>query len=84
MTQIDQTYRALQTAAERIGMNNYRAGLYRVRRNHRGRVVEGYRITAEHAAIIEAMPKVLTGELSPNDAMAMLHEYKIEKQRLGK
>lgn len=78
----EQAYNALCIASERMGRNNYRAGLYRVKRNRRGQVVQGYTITPEHAAVVAAMPRVLSGELSPNDAMAMLHEYETEKQRL--
>lgn len=69
------TYRALQTAANRIGSNNYRAGLYKPSR-------KGYSITAEHAAVVDAMPKVLSGELTPDQGMALLHDYDVMKQRL--
>lgn len=79
---IEQAYNALETAAERIGANNYKNGLYRVKRDRKGRVISGYTITAEHAAIVEAMPRVLSGELSPESAFAMLHEYDVLKQRL--
>jgi len=83
MGRVEQAYNALRIASERMGRNNFRAGLYSVRRDHRGRVTQGYSVTPEHAAVVDAMPRVLSGELSPSDAMAMLHEYNTEKQRLG-
>jgi hypothetical protein len=75
-------YHALRIAAERIGRNNYRSGLYRpLYRN--GRLVRGYAITQEHRAVVEAMPKVLSGELDPDGAMALRHDSDVMKQRLG-
>lgn len=83
MTQIEQTYRALQIAAERIGRNNFANGTYRVVRSNE-RIVGGrYSITAEHKAVIEAMPRVLDGHMTPDEAMALLHQYDVLKQRLG-
>lgn len=78
--QRDQTYRALQIAAERIGANNYRAGVGVIRKG--GRVV-GFNPTPEHRQVVAAMPKVLTGEMDVNTAMAMLHEHDVMQQRLG-
>lgn len=77
-----QAYKALSIAAERIGMNNYSAGLYKATYRN-GHLVSGYRITAEHAELIEAMPKVLSGEISVDDAMALLHQHDTMKQRIG-
>lgn len=69
-------YKALRIAAERIGANNYRAGVYNPRQ--RG----GYSITDAHKDVIEAMRDVLSGAMSPNDAMALLHRSDVEQQRL--
>ena len=85
-----QTCRALQTAAARIGANGYLAERSRrkmtayqaiewQRRN--GRSI--YLPTAEHCAVVEAMGQVLAGEMSPDDAMNLLHQYDVMQQRLG-
>jgi len=79
----DRAYSALQTAAERIARNQYAAGNYRVQRRH-GRVTRGYSITPEHKLLVDMMPQVCAGRVSPNDAMALLHEYDVMKQRLGR
>ena len=80
----DRAYTALQIAAERIGKNQYAAGNYRVRRNRAGRVTSGYSITPEHKSLVDMMPRVCAGKVSPNDAMALLHDYDVLKQRLGR
>lgn len=81
----ERTYRALQIAAERIGQNNYQSGLYRVTQiGHSKHNIIGYRITEEHKAIIEAMPKVLAGTMSCESAMALLHTYGAMEQRFPK
>ena len=67
-------YRALQHAAEQIGRTNRPTGVYSRR---------GYSITPEHRLIVEAMPAVLSGSLSINDAMALLHEPDVMRQRFG-
>jgi hypothetical protein len=76
----NQVYRALQTAAERIGANNYRA--QRAEHLRTGRLASTFRfqVTPEHAAIVAAM---IDTSLDDNTAMTMLHEYNTEKQRLG-
>ena len=74
-----QAYRALSAAAERIGHNKYRAGIGVIKR--RGKVV-GFSPTAEHAAVVAAMPKVLGGAISPDEAMALLHDHDVMEQRL--
>lgn len=74
---IAQAYDALQTAAERMGRNGYAAHL------KSKRAKQPYTPTQDHADIVKAMPALLAGTLSPNDAMAMLHEYDTAKQRLS-
>jgi hypothetical protein len=73
---VARAYKALRIAAERIGANNYRAGLYNPRQ--RG----GYSITDAHKDAIEAMRDVLSGAMSPNDAMALLHRGDVLQERL--
>ena len=75
-----QVYRALQTAAERMGANNYRA--HRAAHLKAGRQASTFRHdpTPEHRAVVAAM-----GDKGMDDetAMAMLHEYDTMQQRLG-
>lgn len=75
MTSKEQAYNALRVAAERIGQNNYRSGLYKKK---------GYRITQEHQDVLQAMSDVLSGKITPENAMALLHEYDVLKQWVGK
>lgn len=74
---VNRAYKALYKAAERIGANNYANGLYNP--NRRG----GYSITQAHKDLIEAMPAVLCGDISPDEAMALLHSYDVEKERFN-
>lgn len=66
-----QAHRALLTAAERIGANNYR------------KLGKRFTVTVEHRAVIQASSDVLVGKISVNDAMALLHDYDVMEQRLG-
>lgn len=75
-----QAYRALARAAEKIGLNNYRRGLYQVTRR-RGKVIRGYSISDAHRSLIEMMPRVLSGQASPDEAMSLLHEYDVMRER---
>jgi hypothetical protein len=68
-------YKALSHAAEQIGKSNYRRGLYKKK---------GYSITPEHQMLVEAMPQVLAGEISVEEAMALLHLPEVERQRFFK
>jgi hypothetical protein len=70
-----QVYRALQTASERIGANNYAAGVAVKGKRYR------YSPTLEHRELVDAMPKVLDGRLSPDAAMSLLHQYDTMRQR---
>lgn len=74
-----QAYRALKIAADRMGANNYAAQV----KANKGKPPKRFHVTPEHQCVIDAMPKVLSGKISVDEAMAMLHEYETEKQRLG-
>lgn len=63
------TYRALSHAAEQVGRENYRS------------MGKRYHVTAEHRELIEAMPQVLSGELSINDAMWLVTSPAVMQQR---
>ncbi len=80
MTTKEQAYAALAHAAEQMGLNNYLSGLYRpVRR--RGKVVSGYSLTADHAALVEAMPRVLSGAMGIEEAMALVTSPAVMRER---
>jgi hypothetical protein len=74
--------RALTHAAEQVGANNYRSGLYRPT-YRRGKLVRGYTLTPEHRALVEAMPGVLSGAMGIEEAMALLHTPETFRQRFG-
>lgn len=78
MDTITQVYRALSTAADRIGANNYRLQ----RASFSGRKFR-FHVTPEHREIVEAMPKLLSGAMSPDEAMALLWQYDTMKQRIN-
>ena len=80
----EQAYNALRIAAERMGANNFSAGY--AQHIKAGKAAKTYRYapTDAHRQVIEAMPRVLSGAMSPNDAMALLHEYDVFKERMGK
>jgi hypothetical protein len=85
-----QAHNALKKAAERMGANGYAAEVARlgltssqalawITRNKRSLYIP----TGEHVTVVEAMPKVLAGEMTPEEAMALLHQYDVMKQRTG-
>ena len=74
-----QAYRALYKAAERIGIGNYKNGLYRAQWR-RGKLMMG---TEAHEDIIKAMPRVLSGELDPEAAMNLLRRGDVMEERLS-
>lgn len=65
-------YAALYAAAEVIGRNNYR------------RMGNRYRVTVEHRRLVEAMSAVLSGKISVDEAMALLHDHDVMEQRFPK
>lgn len=76
-------YRALAKAAERMGYNGYLAASKGRARPRNWRPVGIYAPTEAHREVLEAMPKVLSGEMTPNDAMALLWQGDVMDQRLG-
>lgn len=75
-------YMALRNAAEQIGRTNLRSGIYKPK-TRRGKMVQGYSITAEHRAVIDAMSDVLSGKISPEEAMALLLSHEVMRQRFA-
>jgi hypothetical protein len=76
----ERAWTALQRAAERIGKAEHAAGRYKVQRR-RGKVVRGYSITEAHQRVIEAMNALGRDKITPEQAMAILHEYDVFQAR---
>lgn len=81
-TSEEAVYKALLTAAERIGHNAYKAGLYNVRRNRKGTVVRGYTLTPEHQEVMTAIDALGRGTISAEEAMSILHEHDVIAARI--
>lgn len=78
--QKEKAWLALSKAAERIGLAEFRAGHYKVRRR-RGRVISGYSLSEAHRTVIDAMGALGRDEITPEEAMAVLHEYGVLRAR---
>lgn len=72
-------YQALRIAAERIGAGNWTAQLAA----HRGRGLPRFAVTAAHRAVVDAMPAVLAGRMTPEAAMALLWTHDVMRERLA-
>ena len=73
-------YRALSVAAERMGQNNYKAGMKAHIKACRKASTYRYNPTPEHECVVAAM---VDKDMDDETAMAMLHEYNTLNQRLG-
>lgn len=60
-------------------MNRLGGVRYGNKRANRG----AYTITAAHEEVVNAMPALLEGKITPEEAMALLHGYDIKNERLG-
>lgn len=86
---ISMAHRALEHAAERIGRNNaasyLRSAAFNdlpgVQLSNRKAKRGAYTITPEHRELVEALPALLSGKITPEEAMALLHGYDTMKQR---
>ncbi len=81
VTAVDQAYAALQTAAERMGRANYAAQMAAYRKARRLPSTFRFHVTDEHAAVVAAMPRLLSGEITPDDAMGLLLTHGVLNQR---
>jgi hypothetical protein len=77
-------YRQLGKAAERMGLNNYNSHLNAHIKAGKSKKTFRDFVTDEHREVIAAMSKVLSGEMSIEEANNLINSYEIEKQRLGK
>ena len=76
------TYDALSIAAERIGWGNYQAQLAAHLKTRRARSTFKFHVSEAHAAVIDAMPRVLSGAITPEEAMGLLHEHDVLTEKL--
>jgi hypothetical protein len=70
-------YRALSFAAERMGKSGYAA--HCASRHNK----LPFRPSSEHQEVMAAMPMVLSGTMSPEEAFALLHQYDVFNQRMA-
>lgn len=76
-TTASMAYRALYVAAERIGARNWASGIGC--RTYGGR--RTYFPTRAHRDVVDAMPAVLAGSITPQDAMGLLWREDVAKER---
>jgi hypothetical protein len=75
-------YNALKKVAETIGMNHFRSGRYKV--TGKGKNRKSYTITDTHKSVVDAMPKVLDGSMSVEEAFALILSPEVEQERFPK
>ena len=83
-----QAYNALNIAASRMATAAFKARVARVGYKKAaafvvGRPVDMSDVTPELRAVCNAMGDVLSGKISPDAAMSLLHEHDVAKQRLA-
>lgn len=81
MTTALDAYRALFVAADRIGARNYATGNGCHTKTVRGAKVKVYVPTAAHRSVVDAMPAVLAGGITPSDAMSLLWTWDVMTER---
>lgn len=75
-------YDALSAAGERIGQGNYQAQLAAHTKARRARSTFKFHVSEAHAAVVAAMPRVLSGAITPEEAMGLLHTHDVLTERL--
>ena len=78
-----QAYRNLSKVADSIGGNNYHRQLAEHLRSGRRRSTFRFTVTDAHRRVVDAMGEVMRGTLTPEQAMAVIHEYEVNEQRFG-
>ena len=81
--QQDQVYKALQTAAGRMGNNNYLVQKQNWLKKHKTMKNFRFTVTTEQQEVIQAMNDLLNNRITPEQAMSLLWQYDIMKQRLN-
>ncbi len=76
-SQMAQAHRALSHAADRMGKSGYAAH----KASRFGK--RPFTPSAAHEEVVKAMPALLAGKITPEEAMALLHTYDVNKERLS-
>ncbi len=81
-TKQSQAYYALQTAAKRMGENNYNLQEVAWKKTHKSLKRFRFSVTPEHKEIVDTIGKLMEETISPEDAMTLLWQYDTMKQRM--
>lgn len=76
-----QAYRALQMASDRIGASDYKDQVARHKKAKRSMKIFQFFVSDYHKEVIAAMDKVIWGEITPDEAMCLLHGYEVFNAR---
>lgn len=82
-SQQDKAYQALKIAAEKMARNNYIEQTTKWLKTHKNLSNFRFIVTPEHEELVQAMPKVLSGDITPEEAMPLLWQYETLRQRTG-
>jgi len=74
-------YAALEHAASQTARRNANTQTAAHLKARRSRKTFQFFVTDAHRSVIDAMPKVLSGEITPEDAMGLLWTYDVATQR---
>jgi NADH:ubiquinone oxidoreductase subunit D len=72
---------ALAHAASRMGVSNARGQLAAHLKSGRSKSTFRFHVTDAHAEVVAAMPAVLAGNMTPEAAMGLLHDYNVLSER---
>ncbi len=75
-----QVYEALMKASEKIGAAMRKDYMAQIKRR-KGQVVKGYTLSEAHRKVQEMLDKYSRGKVSDEEAMAILHDYDVIKER---
>lgn len=81
--QHDQVYMALQNAAERIGRANRPSYMSQIKRGRNKQVIQGYHLSDAHEKVVQTMDALMHNKITPEQAMAIVHEYDVSKERFS-
>lgn len=81
--QQDKAYQALKIAAEKMARNNYIEQTAKWLMTHKNLKKFRFIVTLEHEELVQAMPKILNGDITPEEAMSLLWQPETFRQRTG-
>lgn len=81
-TEQSRVYDALSAVAERIGRGNYAAQIAAHKKARRSPSTFRFHVTDAHAAVVAAMPQVLSGAITPEEAMSLLNTHDVQTEKL--